>query len=669
VKVIETPNEQDVPTPVPATTSLAGSPLPDISRFLNVRTAGAPSPAPDGRRLAFRTQISGTPQLWVVDAAGGWPTQLTFGESVTFHAWSPAGDWIVYGTDRGGNEREGFYLIAPDGTVERELLAPSDAFRVFGGFTRDGRRIAYATTARNGVDFDIHLLDVATGQDRLLFEGRMGLYAVSWRPDGGAVLFSETRGEDANDLYLFDVATSRLDTLFQPAERASYGGFAWTPDGSGFYLATNQDRSYAGLAHYDVAGRRLTWIETPERDVEDVELSDDGTYLAWTTNEGGYSALHLRNLKTRTAVPAPELPRGIYSVEWAPRAAVAAITVGGPQVPGDIWMWTASTGALVRATHSDAAGLDLSRMVVPEHFSFPARDGVILHGLLYLPPDPASPGLAPGVRSRGIGLAPGVRAGGIGLAPGVRAGGIGLAPGVRSSGIKPPVLLGVHGGPTAQARPGFNAAHQYLLTRGIAVFDLNYRGSQGYGKEFAQLNDRRRRAVEYLDMEDALSWLAAQGVVDASRAAVMGGSYGGYLTMAAMTRLPDRFKAGVAFVGVSNWVTALEGASPELKASDRVEYGDIDDPNDRAFFEEISPIRYVQQVRAPVMVLHGANDPRDPVTESDQFVRGIREAGGQVEYLRFPDEGHGIRKLANRIIAYRRVAEFLERTLEVKPVP
>jgi dipeptidyl aminopeptidase/acylaminoacyl peptidase len=310
-------------------------------------------------------------------------------------------------------------------------------------------------------------------------------------------------------------------------------------------------------------------------------------------------------------------------------------------------MWTASTGALVRATHSDAAGLDLSRMVVPEHFSFPARDGVILHGLLYLPADPASPGLAPGVR----------------------AGGIGLAPGVRSSGIKPPVLLGVHGGPTAQARPGFNAAHQYLLTRGIAVFDLNYRGSQGYGKEFAQLNDRRRRAVEYLDMEDALSWLAAQGVVDASRAAVMGGSYGGYLTMAAMTRLPDRFKAGVAFVGVSNWVTALEGASPELKASDRVEYGDIDDPNDRAFFEEISPIRYVQQVRAPVMVLHGANDPRDPVTESDQFVRGIREAGGQVEYLRFPDEGHGIRKLANRIIAYRRIAEFLERTLEVKPVP
>jgi len=201
------------------------------------------------------------------------------------------------------------------------------------------------------------------------------------------------------------------------------------------------------------------------------------------------------------------------------------------------------------------------------------------------------------------------------------------------------------------------------------VFDLNYRGSTGYGKGFARLNDRRLRATEYFDMEDAVRWLGAQGLVNADRAAVMGGSYGGYLTMAAMTRLPAVFRSGVAFVGVANWVTALEGASPQLKASDRIEYGDIHDPADRQFFTEISPLTHVQDVHAPVMVLHGANDPRDPVTESDQFVRGIREHGGEVEYLRFPDEGHGIRKLANRIIAYRRIAAFLERTLEVGAAP
>ena len=225
------------------------------------------------------------------------------------------------------------------------------------------------------------------------------------------------------------------------------------------------------------------------------------------------------------------------------------------------------------------------------------------------------------------------------------------------------MLLAVHGGPTAQARPDFDGVVQYLLTRGIAVFDFNYRGSTGYGKQFARLNDGRLRAHEYLDMEDAVQWLHTLGTVDPRRVAVMGGSYGGYLTMAAMTRLPGVFRSGVAFVGVANWVTALEGASPQLKASDRIEYGDIHDPADREFFKEISPITHVRDVRAPVMVLHGANDPRDPVTESDQFVHGIREIGGEVEYLRFPDEGHGIRKLSNRIIAYRRIAGFLERTV------
>jgi dipeptidyl aminopeptidase/acylaminoacyl peptidase len=623
-QVRPTPNEDDIPQPVPGEMTLAGSDRPDIARFLSVRRATEPSLSPDGTRLAFATEISGTPQLWVVDVDGGWPRQLTFGEPVTFHRWSPAGDWIIYGTDRGGNEREGFYLINPEGTRERELLAPSDAFRVFGAFTRDGRRVAYATTERTGLEFDIHVLDIDTGEDREVFRGRMGLYAAAWRPDGGAVILTEARGEDANDVYLLDLATGRLDTLFAPEDRSSYSGFAWVPDGAGFYLATNQDREFAGLAYYDVGARTLRVVATPDHDVEEVALSADGRWLAWTVNEGAYSRLHVRDLATEALVRAPELPAGVHRLRWAPREPVLAIAVAAPQVPGDIWAWRAGTGAARRATFSDAAGLDLSQMVVPRHVSFPARDGVTLHGLLHLPPGPRS-------------------------------------------GERPPVLLAVHGGPTAQARPRFHAPHQYLLTRGVAVFDFNYRGSTGYGKTFARLNDGRLRVNELNDLADALEWLGGDGGVDAERAAIMGGSYGGYLTMAALTRLPDRFRSGVAFVGVSNWITALEGASPELKASDRIEYGDIDDPADREFFRQLSPLTHIDQVRAPSMVIHGANDPRDPVEESDQFVRGIRERGGEVEYLRFPDEGHSIRRLSNQIIAYRRIAAFLERTLGTPP--
>jgi dipeptidyl aminopeptidase/acylaminoacyl peptidase len=344
------------------------------------------------------------------------------------------------------------------------------------------------------------------------------------------------------------------------------------------------------------------------------------------TNEGGYAFVHVRDLQKNAEVPIPKLPRGLHTLTVAAAAPVFAVTTNGPHVPGDIWVFDARTGDTTRATKSASAGLDLLQCVAPVPVDFPARDGETIHGLLYLPK---------------------------------------VAPGSDIT-KKPPVLVGVHGGPTGQARPAYNATHQYLLARGIAIFDLNFRGSTGFGKRYARLDNLRLRPNAVRDMADAVAYLRKDGRVDADRAAVMGGSYGGYLTYAAVTQLPDVFKCGVSFVGVSNWVTALEGASPALKASDRLEYGNIDDPEDRKFFVELSPMTHVKNVKVPVMVIHGANDPRDPVTESDQFVRAVREQGGTVEYLRFPDEGHGIRKLSNRIICYRRVAAFLERILGVE---
>jgi dipeptidyl aminopeptidase/acylaminoacyl peptidase len=569
--------------------------------------------------VAFRSDITGARQVWTIARGGGWPQQLTFVEGVTFHAWSPRGDWIAYGADVGGNERDGYYLVSPDGTRERELLAPSDAFRVFGGFSRDGAQLAYASTGRAAADFDIHVIDVATATDREVFSGRLGLSVVSWRPDAGAVILSETRGEDSNDLYLLDLANGEEQVLFKPETASSYESISWEPEGRGFYLVTNQDREYQALARYDVAARELRVIEEPKRDVEQVALSHDGAVLAWIVNTDGYSELHLRNLRTGKDLASPALPRGVYSLTWAPRAHVAAIYVTGPQVAGDVWLLDTDSGRTQRATESSTAGLDMTTMIAPTAHSFTASDGVEIHGLLYRPTRAAAP--------------------------------------------RAPVLLSVHGGPTAQARPQFNRPNQYFLSRGIAVLDLNYRGSTGYGRTYSHLNDRRLRENELLDLQAAVRWLREQPGLDANRVAIMGGSYGGYLTMAALARLPDLFSSGVAFVGVSNWITALSGASPQLKASDRFEYGDIDDESDRVFFRQISPLTHVDRVRAPMLVVHGANDPRDPVTESDQFVGALRERSVQVQYLRFPDEGHGVRKLSNQLIAYRRIADFLERTL------
>jgi dipeptidyl aminopeptidase/acylaminoacyl peptidase len=647
-----TPAPEDVPSSVAGDLGLAGAACPDIARFLNARAAGAPSLSPDGRFVAFRTSTTGTPQLWVTETKpGSAPRQITFGESVTFHEWSPDGEWIAYGVDRSGNEREGFYLISPDGTREVQLLAPSEAFRAWGGFSRDGRYAAFAATEPGGNDFHIYTLNLKAEELRPLrvYAGQGGTYVASWRPDGLGLLLSKTRGEDANDVLYLDLATGEAKVIFQPKEAASYGSFAWKPDGSGFYVATNEGRDGSGLALYDMRQGTLNWMITTQYEVEFVAVSRDARFLAWTENVNGFSELHLRDMtgsgKHVVLNPAyggtkGSLPVGVInSLEWAANSPRLAVQLSAYGIPGDVWLLDLSQSAAgvgaqgnatagmldkaapVRVTESSLAGLDPAKFVRPEDVSFKSHDGETIHGLLYLP--------------RGA-----------------------------SAQTRAPVVLNVHGGPTAQARPSFGSATQYLVARGYAVLDLNFRGSTGFGKRYARLDNGRLRPNAVKDMGAAVEWLAQSGrPLDASKVAVMGGSYGGYMTYAALALLPEKFAAGVSFVGVSNWVTALEGASPELKASDKLEYGNIDDPADREFFKELSPITHVANVKSPILVSHGANDPRDPVTESDQFVRAIRDRGGEVEYLRWPDEGHSIRKLSNRVTAYRRVARFLERTL------
>ncbi len=621
----------DVPEFVSTEISLAGSERPSISRFLQVRRACSLSDmyfgpsfslAPDGRLISFVTDISGKPQLWVADADGEWPRQLTFGESVTFHRWVPNGQYILYGSDRSGNEQEGYYLITPDGKRERELLPASNAFRLFGTFTEDSQKAIYASTGRTMNDYDIHIIDLTTGEDLELFRGRMGLEAESISPDETKLLLSEQDGEDANKLFLNDIVGKQLKELLVSRRRSRYDNFNWTPDGKGFYLTTDHGRDRIGLAFYNVEKESLRFVETPENDVVHAKLSLDGRYLAWTENMSSHSMLRLRDLEGEKDVAIPELPQGIIcSLNWAGKVPVLGIALTSPKIPGDIWTWDLRSGQVLRRTWSTTAGIDMSKMVVPEVTAFAGRDGTVIHGLLYRPH-------------------------------------------ATKSGSKPPVVINVHGGPTGQARPSFDPTIQYLLTHGIAVFDLNYRGSTGYGKAFSRLNDQRLREHELLDIQDALDHLTGCGV-DPSRAGIMGASYGGYLVMAALTRIPGRFRCGVARVPVSDWLTALEESPPFLMASDRIEYGDITDAQDRAFFKQISPLSHVEQIDAPILVLHGANDVRCPVDQSDRFVEAVRRHGGEVEYLRFADEGHRFKKVENELLAYSRVVSFIESNLEV----
>ncbi|PAX07925.1 S9 family peptidase [Sphingomonas lenta] len=608
------PHEADIPKPKPVSVPLAGTATDDPTRYFLANGPSAGALSPDGERLAYISRVTGQPQVWVVDAAGGSPRQLTFGLGVDGMSWTPDGQGLMYVADKGGDERYGFYWVSADGTRERVLVPPSAAFTMPGDYTADGRGLVYATTARDGKSFDLHVAALDGSGSRPVRQGRMGYYPSQVQPNGTLAIVSESRGETGQDVYLVDLATGSERTLFKPRQASAYRSFAWTPDGRGFYMVTDQDRDFQALAHHDLASGRTRIVEAPAHDVRSVAVSPDGRFLLWTTDEGGVHRLHARDLRDGRDLPAPPLPAGLLSAEFARGAPVAHIEVSGPRTPGELWVWDLASGRSRRVVEPNAAGLDLAAMVEPRLVTFPARDGVRLSGLLYEPRDVAG---------------------------------------------RAPVYLQLHGGPSAHAGAYWQPSTQYLLAQGVAVLDFNYRGSTGAGKKHSHLNDLRERGKEIDDVVDAVRWIGRQPGLDGARVAVGGGSYGGYLTNALMGRHPDLFAAGVSQVGVADWVANLERASPQLQASDRLEYGDVRDPADRKFLQSLSPMNWVAKIRRPFLVQVGANDPRNGPQEQDAFVTAIRDAGGQVIYRRYPDEGHGIVNLPNILDWNRTKAAFL----------
>lgn len=604
----------------------AGDDPADIGRYLSARGAGTALLSPDGSMIAFSYSVTGAPQLWVIPAPGGQMQQLTFGNGITFFRWAPDSNSLLYGADNDGNEQESYSLVSADGSNERVVLPPvSGGFRSFGDFAIDGGSVFFASTERNGLDFDIYRADLQNGETELLFEGHYGYFARSLSPDGKYLIVSETVGEDADNLYLLETETRELRTLSKPDSRASHaaGGFAWLPDSSGFYAASNRDREYAALLRFDISSNRFSLVQAANHDIGNINLcGEEGQYLAWTVNEDGFDQLHARNLVTGNELRVPALPEGTYSLSCSSRSNRMAIRTNGWRTPGDIHLWDLASGEISQTFKSNLAGLDPDRLVRPQSIRITARDGVELQGLLYLP-DASS----------------------------------------ISGNDAPPVVFFVHGGPTGQSRPNFDAVVQYHVDRGVAVFEPNVRGSTGFGRTYVTLDDRTRRLDSVRDLIDMLEFFKADGRVDADRAAVVGGSYGGYMVNAVLAAYPGYFRAGVSLYGVADWVTALEIASPGLKASDRIEYGDINLPEWRAFYEVNSPIRQADKIDVPVLYSHGVMDPRIDIAETETMVRALRANGIEAPFIRIPDEGHGWRKMSNRLFYYRRQAEFLEQQL------
>ena len=612
------------PTEEAVRVGVAGEDPADIARYLLASGARGAQISPDGAHIAFSWSITGEPQLWVAPALGGQPQRLTFASGITFFRWLPDASGLIYGADNDGNEQPAFYQVSTDGSSESLVLpAAEGGFRVFGDFAAGEPAFVYSSTERNRLDFDVWRATL-TGEAELIFEGRFGYFARSISPHGAYSLVTETVGEDSDNLHLLNLESGEIETLSAPDPRANHGdgGFAWTSNGQAFYLATNRGREFTALERYDLAAGRFEMIAEAEGDIAEVTLCGIGQrWLVWTVNLDGFHQLNALDLETGRPVDLPELPEGVVSVSCGVATDFAAIGVNGWATPGDIYTLDLASGGLTQAFASNLAGIDARRLIRPESIRLIARDGVQLQGLLYIP-DEASRGEA-----------------------------------------SAPVVFDVHGGPTAQSQATWEPQMQYLLDRGIAVFQPNVRGSTGFGRTYTTLDDRERRLDSVRDLVDMLNHLKGDARIDASRAAVRGGSYGGYAVNAVLAAFPGEFDAGVSLFGVADWVTALEIASPGLKASDRIEYGDITEPRWRDFYTQNSPIRQADQINVPVLYSHGVMDPRIDIHETEVMVTTLRENGVRADFIRIPDEGHGWRKLSNQLFYYRREAAFLEEML------
>ena len=586
----------------------------EFSRYLKIRGASGAGWSPDGRRVSFLTDITGVSQVWEVPAGGGWPEQLTFyDERVSGAVYSPVENKLLFGIDAGGNERMQLYLLG--GGLELDLTGDPDAIHYFDGFSPDGTQIAYTATRRNGTDFDVYVQSLEGLEDgtepEMVWEVSGYHTVADWSPDGNFLLVSRQHSNLKNDLYKLDLESGEARLLTPYESDARFSNVNVVPGGESAYLSTDRDGDFVRLARLDLSSLEFEYLTPDDRDVESVELSRDGRYLVATRNVEGYSDFMLFSGRGRR-MPTPEVPPGILGgFAFSPDSRRLAFTATGPTRNPDVWVLELPDGEPRRLTRSSTAGIPPGTFRRPEIIRYPSFDGREIPAILHEPEKEHAP-----------------------------------------------VIVNVHGGPESQSRPGFAPVTQYLLNRGYAVLSPNVRGSTGYGKAYTHLDDVRLRMDSVKDLAHAAHWLRERGH---RRIAVMGGSYGGFMVLAALTGYPELWSAGVDIVGIANLVTFLENTGSYRRGLREPEYGSLE--NDREFLESISPIHKAEQITAPLMVIHGKNDPRVPVGEAEQIVDRVRNNGGAVEYLLYEDEGHGLAKLKNRLDAYPRIATFLDEHL------
>jgi dipeptidyl aminopeptidase/acylaminoacyl peptidase len=605
---------------------------PNIERFLNIRAAGGPSFSPDGRFLSFLLNVTGVAQLWKVPVEGGWPTQLTFtSESVRGAAYSPRRHELIFSMDQGGDERTQLFLLRGvggdtdhgigDGWMTDDLTKQPKAVHTFGGWSHDGEWFAFSANREEVSRFDIHIQKRGETDPKLLLKGPGGYFTpVGWSPDDSTLLILRNESNTEHELHLCDVKTGQGRVL--SAGNVQYHSPCWSANGKSVFCASDHDSDLLELMEVRVDRNEIrTYQEAEEfkQEVESVRTSPKGKWLAWCLNADGRTILRLRDLKKEIPRTVAGLPMGVVSqMEFSADDSKLALVLDGPRHNPDVWVYDLAADKFRQVTHASRAGVAFSRFVEPELIHYKTFDDRKIPAWFYKP--------------------------------------------AAKDDKLPPVIVYPHGGPESQTRPNFNALFQYFVQHGYAVLAPNVRGSSGYGRKYMSLDDTTKRMDSVKDLAHAGFWLRDEKKGDPKRFAVYGGSYGGFMVLAAVTNYPELWAAGIDVVGICNFVTFLEKTSAYRRGHREKEYGNLREHRD--FLEKISPINHVDKIKCPMMVIHGKNDPRVPIEEAEQIVAAFKKRDIPVEYLRYEDEGHGLAKLKNRLDAYPKMIAFLDKYLK-----
>ena len=618
----------DATLPLPTNLKADGLPaisravFDEVTRYNEARSALLLDWHPTRREILIETRFGDVPQLHRVAMPGGERQQLTFfSDRVAEGLFDPAnGDQMAFTKDIGGGEFFQVYVQnLRSGKITR--VTTGDRSRNTGlVWSRDGKLLAYSSTARNGQDADIMVVDPENpGSARTLLQtAEPGWTVNDWSGDGKQMLATLGRSAVVTELYLVDTQSGEKTKLGPDASDSGWFDAQFANDGKGAYVISNASSDFSQLGYVDFQSKKFTPLRPDLHwDVDAVRVSRDGRYAVYRVNEDGYSKLHVLDARSRKDVPLPSVESGVIGeMAWRETGHEFGFTLASAHSPGDVYSINVDTRRAERWTYSETGGFDASQFSAPKLIHWKSFDDRTISGFLY--PAPA-----------------------------------------HFTGPRP-VIIDIHGGPEGQSHPGYLGGQNYYISElGIVTIYPNVRGSTGYGKAYLNLDNGMKREDSVKDIGALLDWIKTQPDLDANRIMVTGGSYGGYMTLATMTHYSDRVRCAVEAVGISHFRTFLEHTEAYRRDLRRVEYGDERDPAMRAFFEKIAPLNNSSKITKPMFIIAGHNDPRVPYTEGEQMTQALKEHNVPVWFLMADDEGHGFIKKKNRDFLAAATAEFV----------